>query len=108
MRIKEITSEHILFDNGNYITFWHCPDCCEENYADFSQLDSEASDYDFDEDLKFEIVPEAGFRFGDKRMFFIPCYSDQNGYYSDDVEISYIQGFKVLSHFNVQAEMILR
>lgn len=90
MKIVEITSEHILFDNKSYISFDHCQDCCEWNYADFEQLDDIARATDFDSDLKFEIVENSGFRFGNEgKMFFVPCYSEQNGYYSDDVEIYY-------------------
>ncbi len=83
MKIKEIDFEHILFDNGSKITFDHDQNCCEWNYADFEQLkDTVAMDIDFDENLIFEGVDEAGFRFGNKEnMFFVPCYSEQNGYY---------------------------
>lgn len=97
MKIKEITSEAIIFDNGNTIFYDHYNDCCEYNYADFKQLDDLGRNYDFDEDLKFEVVDECGFRFGDsRRMFYIPCYSEQNGYYSSDVDI-YYDDDKVLS-----------
>lgn len=90
MKITMINDEAICFDNGTAITYYHAPDCCEWNYADFLQLDDIARDYDFEEDLKFEIVEGSGFRFGDsKQMFFVPCYSEQNGYYSTDLEIYY-------------------
>lgn len=90
MKISKVTDEAIIFDNGNTITFNHCQDCCEYNYADFSQIEEMALDYEFDENLIFEAVENAGFRFGDKgMMFFIPCYSEQNGYYSCDIQIYY-------------------
>ena len=88
---KKITYECILFDNGNVITFDHDQDCCEHNYADFSQLeDTVAMDTEFDENLMFEAFGEKGFRFGNPgKMFFVPCYSKQNVYYSTDIEIYY-------------------
>ena len=91
MKIKSVSEGRILFDNGNSITFDHYQDCCECNYADFTQIDPDAFNYDFDEDLVFEDAKECGFRFGNKNgyMFFIPCYSEQNGYYSSDVDIYY-------------------
>lgn len=92
MRIKEITNEKITFDNGNYIAYDHNQDCCEWNYADFSYLVEEAGimNYDFPEELMFEVVDGSGFRFGSAyRKFFIPCYSNQNGYYSSDIDIYY-------------------
>lgn len=91
MKIKEVNTNYILFDNGSRITFDHEQDCCETNYADFEQLEDLALEYEFENDLIFEVVPENGFRFGSKGtpMFFIPCYSDQNGYYSSDIDIFY-------------------
>lgn len=47
-------------------------------------------DHDFDPNLQFEFICEEGFTFGDKDVkLFVPCYSDQNGYYSTDIEILY-------------------
>ena len=83
-------NSYIEFDNLETIRFSHDQDCCEENYADFNQLDLEAYSYDFKQPLRFEGVPGAGFRFGDEeRMFFVPCYSEQNGCYSTEIEILY-------------------
>lgn len=90
MKIKQCTELFIVFDNGNTITFHHEQDCCEHNYADFKQLDDLAKETEFDEDLKFEVVDQAGFRFGNEgKMFFVPCYSWQNGYYGSDIDILY-------------------
>lgn len=91
MKIKEITEDYILFDNGNKITYDHEQDCCENNYADFGQLDDLALDEEFDENLEFEAVEESGFRFGNQpnKMYFVPCYSCQNGYDTDELGIYY-------------------
>lgn len=91
MRIKEINENEIVFDNGNTITFGHEQDCCERNYADFQQIDDIARGWKFDENLDFEAIENAGFRFGNlpNKMVFVPCYSDQNGYYSSDIQIYY-------------------
>lgn len=91
MKIISVTDEAIEFDNGSRITYDHEQDCCECNYADFNQLDDLGRAHDFEPELRFETC-EYGFRFGDsRRMFFIPCYSCQNGYYSSDVDI-YLNG----------------
>lgn len=91
MKIAEITYKHIKFDNGSKITFNHVQHCCEENYADFEQIEEQALETVFDENLVFEAIEGYGFRFGSKGtpMFFIPCYSDQNGHYSSDIDIYY-------------------
>ena len=91
MKILEVTDLRITFDNGSEITFDHVPDFCEYNYAAFKQIEERALEIEFDEKLIFEAVEGCGFRFGSERteMFFIPCYSDQNGYYSSDIDILY-------------------
>ena len=90
MKIAEVTETKIIFDNGSTISYDHCPDCCEYNWADFSVLNENVVnyDYDFPTKLKFKAVNEAGFKFGCAgHWIFIPCYSDQNGYYSTDIDI---------------------
>ena len=97
MKIIEINDNHILFDNGDEIGFDHDQDCCECNYADFEQLDDLGRNHVFNEPIVFEAVPEKGFRFGNPdAMFFVLCYSEQNGYYSLDVDI-YYKGNRVLN-----------
>ena len=91
-RIDEINEDYIRFEDGSMITFQHYQDCCEWNYADFEQLDDLARSAMFDTaNLTFEAVEGSGFRFGNKdgRMYFVPCYSVQNGYYSSDIQIFY-------------------
>lgn len=98
MKIKRVTENEIVFDNGNLITYFHDQDCCEHNYADFSVLtkDTIYIDHDFDPNLQFEFIENEGFTFGDEiAKIFIPCYSCQNGWYSPDIEIRY-NGERVL------------
>lgn len=99
MKIVNVTEEEIIFDNGNKITFDHDRDCCEYNYADFSILNPNVVnyDYDFSENLDFKFIDEAGFIFGSEGHYiFIPCYSYQNGYYTIQIDI-YYNGENVLN-----------
>lgn len=98
MRIKEVDTYMIVFDNGNTITFDHEQDCCENNFADFEQIEETALYHEFDEEMVFEAIDGSGFRFGNKNglMIFVPCYSDQNGYYTDEIDI-YYNGERVLT-----------
>ena len=91
MKIKSIDDSAITFDNSMDITFDHVADCCEYNYAAFEEIDDLAKNFEFYENLIFEEVPNSGFRFGNspQNMVFVPCYSEQNGYYSSDVNIYY-------------------
>ena len=77
----------ILFDNGTGLVDIHYQDCCEYVYADFNNIDTEAATYNF---TNITIHPQKyGFSFGDTRQFFVPCYNEQNGYYSDTLSIVY-------------------
>ena len=89
-QINWITEEEIHFTNKKRITYDHLQCCCEHNYADFKQVEEIALEYEFTEPLQFEIVENYGFRFGnDGKMVSVPCYSEQNGYYDDTVDIYY-------------------
>lgn len=61
-------------------------------FCRFSILDERTVnyDYDFDENLTFNMIDGEGFTFGNEgHLIFIPCYSYQNGYYSSDINIFY-------------------
>jgi len=91
MKVVKINDEMVLFDNGYKITYDHDQDCCECNYADFEQLrDTGIEKEDFSPDLIFVGVGDYGFRFGNPgKMYYVPCYSQQNGYYTYAVDIYY-------------------
>ncbi len=85
IRLSYATDEKIFFSDESFIDFNHDADCCENNYADFTsvndsillgvpleRLDLEASEY--------------GFLLNG---YLVNCYSEQNGYYSDEVSIYY-------------------
>ena len=92
MKIVSVTDTEITFSNGKKITFDHKQDCCENNYADFEQIDDLGRDaVYYENELIFEAVEGAGFRFGNRggNLTFIPCYSEQNGYYTTEIDIFY-------------------
>lgn len=104
MKIEQIVNDKIVFDNGSKIGYHFYQDCEEENYADFNQIEDLAWTYDFDEDLIFEKVDKFSFRFGDKgQMFFIPCYSFQNGWYESEIDVVY-NGKTVLKSVDCEIE----
>ena len=97
-KIIKLEENYLEFDDGTVITCDHDQDCCEYNYADFEQLDDIAKAYDFNtKALKFEAVDQYGFRFGShpNRMFFVPCYSSQNGYYTYNIDVYLNNEFKI-------------
>lgn len=100
MKIKNWNDDYIWFTDGSTISYDHIQDCCEYNWADFSVLETFYQDEEFDD---FEVIPvdEYGFLLSLKlptpdpwyydyiptKKIFIPCYSDQNGYYTSHLTI---------------------
>lgn len=79
----------ISFDDGCCITWRHLQQCCEYNYADCESLIDIVEGMQFNtKNMMFEMC-DCGFRFGDSKnkMVFVPCYSEQNGYYTDQLDI---------------------
>ena len=98
-RIIVAEENRIGFDDGTRIECSHYQDCCEHNYADCEAIDDICRATDFDTShLVFEALDGQGFRFGNmpNKMFFVPCYSEQNGYYSSDIEV-YLNNIPQLS-----------
>lgn len=102
MKIKSISEDKIVFDNGNYLEYEHQQDCCERVYADFKNLQVftdvganavKSDDLVFDPDLTKHITQAegVGFMIEDKNgvRLFVSCYDCQNGYYSDDLTLIY-------------------
>lgn len=102
MKIKEINGEKIMFDNGYELEYYHEQDCCENVYADFEILKTynlstktgkiiKIEEIDFEEELEklIEGKVEIGFNMISKigEKFFVPCYNEQNGYYSSELEL---------------------
>lgn len=102
LKIVKIKYSEIVFNNGYKLEYHHERDCCEEVYADFSILETynvstktgkniSIYDIDFCENLKdlIEGKKDCGFNLISKigEKFFVPCYNEQNGYYSDKLEL---------------------
>ena len=107
MKIKQIWTDGcpfnpcgqggILFNNNTGIVDYHEQDCCESVYADFSNLDSDIMNHRF-KNIELKEAKE-GFCFGDTRKYFVPCYNEQNGYYSNYLEIHYGKVVQVIDGY---------
>lgn len=102
MKIKSINENNIIFDNDYKLEAFHDQDCCEEVYADFSVLQTynvsnitgktiNIREIDFEENLNKLVkgIEGQGFNLISKigENFFVPCYNEQNGYYSSNLEL---------------------
>jgi len=81
-----LTDTSMKFTDGSELSYSHDQDCCEENYLDWSSLD----DTGFYE-KEFERIGIETWEYGIKiNGYSINAYSDQNGYYSNDVDVTYV------------------
>jgi len=102
VKIKNITESNIIFDNGYELEAFHDRDCCEDVYADFSVLQTynvsnrtgntiNIREIDFEENLNKLVkgIEGQGFNLISKigENFFVPCYNEQNGYYSSNLTL---------------------
>lgn len=77
--------------DGTKIVFSHDQDCYENVWADVTALQDTGFENDIDitkQNLKIELVKGYGIRLNG---YGIPFYNEQNGYYSDTIDI-YIDG----------------
>ncbi len=87
MKIKEITSDYALFDDGTKLSSYHDQDCCENVYADFEQLKTTAienEEFTYEDLLQMQGIEDTGVKI---KGYLIPCYNSQNGYYSSNLEM---------------------
>lgn len=82
--VNKINEFGVVLRNGIVIKYHHDQDCCEVVYADFKQLLDTTFQTEKLVDIKIEQVPGSGFRING---YFVPCYNQQNGYYSDRLEL---------------------
>lgn len=122
MKITKWDDDRIYFSDGSTISYQHEQDCCEYNYADFSVLDvmlGHDKDYTEFDSFKINAVDYGGFLIklklpdnrilcGPYRNIFIPCYSEQNGYYTTNITIVYSdKDGTVITYWDLSAQLKL-
>lgn len=89
IKISRICWNRLVFSDGVDICSFQAPEDYGYHYAAFTSIDDIAKEWEFEHPIIFEKC-DWGFRFGNKdKMVFVPCYSEQNGYYSYSVDIYY-------------------
>jgi hypothetical protein len=105
-KIIKINQYGIEFTNNLELCSSHEQACCEEHYLDFSGIDIKDVrnlEFDLNSDDFFEKVEGYGIRLLPKNglPLSIPGYSNNNGYYSDDLLLILIYGDNVLKKFDI-------
>ena len=104
VKIKSTSLEELVFSDGSKLLSDHSADCCECNYADFTSLDDSPILNQVFTTLTFEKVDGYGFKMNG---YMVNCYSEQNGYYSSDVDILFQtkNGKEATRLFNIDCEL---
>jgi len=103
MKIKEITEEGIIFDDGSTLIDYHKPSWGYEHvYADWKYMvamteakgnELKLANFDFFENILDSVVPIEGLGFylvaKQGLCIRVDCYNKQNGWYSSDLELRY-------------------
>lgn len=106
MFITRITNEKIIFSDGSYIDFDHAEDCCERNYADFSIITPQDRKRHF-ENVDIRAKEEGFLLCLDNYKIWIPCYSEQNGYYTTELDIFYQDKYNdLIKEINLDAQLV--
>lgn len=97
------------FDNSTKIEGDHQQDCCESNYIDFKgslkDILEVGQEFKTIEIKKDEDTNKYGFDlYLDNVRYPINCYSDQNGYYSSDIEVKLMTSEQIITEFTFDAE----
>jgi hypothetical protein len=92
VKVVEVDSESLIFDNGVRLYSNHDTDCCESHWLCFNDLsleDFEGLEFDLSNDSFFERVN--GYGIALKPIFGhpvrVPGYGSNNGYYSSELEL---------------------
>jgi hypothetical protein len=92
VKVVEVDSESLIFDNGVRLYSNHDTDCCESHWLCFNDLsleDFEGLEFDLSNDSFFERVN--GYGIALKPIFGhpvrVPGYDSNNGYYSSELEL---------------------
>jgi hypothetical protein len=92
MKVTELTSDSITFENGVTLTSHHDSDCCESHWLSFNDLkleDFQGLEFDLSNDNFFERVEDYGIRLLpiNGHPVSVPGYGSNNGYYSSDLHL---------------------
>ena len=92
LKAVKIENDELVFNDGTRLLSIHDPDCCEQHYLDFADLDINDFDgleFDLTSDKFFNRVEGYGIELvpTDGHVVRVPGYGFNNGYYSSDIHL---------------------
>lgn len=106
MKVTNIYTDRIVFNDGMELFHYHPSECCENHYLDFDSL--ELSDFD---GLEFDLLNDSFFeRIEGYGIALIPLnghpiriagYGENNGYYSSDIQLILNKDGKEIKNYDI-------
>jgi len=92
LKVVEVNSESLKFDNGMVLFSDHQQDCCENHYLSLVDLtidDFDGLEFDLSNDDFFERIDDFGIALKptNGHPVRIPGYGSNNGYYSSNLDL---------------------
>lgn len=102
--IQKVRDSQIVFSNGWKIFHKHNKDCCEYNYADYKGcIEDSILEIKLFNSIKIEPAKHGFLLNG----YLINCYSEQDGYYTRDLEIYLVdENNTVVQYLNIEGKLI--
>lgn len=91
-KVKQVTSNEIIFEDGSELYSEHDRECCEHHYLDFEHIkleDFDGLEFDLSGDEFFNMIPDYGIELDPIHGYSvkIPGYGSNNGYYSSELTL---------------------
>ncbi len=92
MKVKQVTTYEIIFEDGSRLHSDHCQDCCERHWLAFEHIkleDFDGLEFDLTGDSFFKRIPDYGIELVPIHGYSvrIPGYGSNNGYYSSELTL---------------------
>ena len=104
--VVAVNEDEIIFTNGYSLCSYHDRECCEDHWLDFGHLslsDFKGLEFDISNDNFFKRVEGFGIRLIPLNGYpiSVPGYGENNGFYSDQMDLVLMRGSEVIKSFEV-------
>ena len=111
-KVTKVNQESLEFNDGVTLSSHHDSDCCEYHCLSFDDLtleDFEGLEFDLSSDNFFRRIPDYGIELVPVMGYSVkvPGYGDNNGWYSDQLELK-ISGLDKDKYFDITDCQVIR
>ena len=106
LKVVQVSSDLIEFENGIILYSDHVQDCCEHHFLDFKHIaidDFSGLEFDLEGDTFFKRIEDYGIELTPLKghSVKIPGYGHNNGYYSSELTLVITDNKNFTKHFSI-------